>query len=298
MASPLVQWGLLWIFLFQGAPKSKEALFNEAMEWTTQKKYDKAVPLLQTLLTRFQQEQKAHKPSSVKWQQMQLGQCGALFQLADIRWKQGQKSTSCKYHQRLSKAQKQITAQWKKRIARTSLAKQFSLSDSTLQTKCKRLPSYLQFQLVPKHAKVFIQSGKDWKQIQKQPFALTQRKATLKIEAPGYLPIVKKDIPISKWQKHELSFTLKAKPKPKPRIRIIEKPFVRRPKPILRRPKPKRKNQPKKLAKPFYKKWWFWTATGVLVAGGTATAILLINNSAQKPVGFNDNEPEKPYSVW
>lgn len=33
-------------------------------------------------------------------------------------------------------------------------------------------------------------------------------------------------------------------------------------------------------AKPIYKKWWFWTAVGVVVAGGVATAVVLSTRSS------------------
>jgi len=40
--------------------------------------------------------------------------------------------------------------------------------------------------------------------------------------------------------------------------------------------------EPEPVSKPFYKTWWFWTATGVVVVG-TVVAIVLVTRSSDEP---------------
>jgi hypothetical protein len=39
------------------------------------------------------------------------------------------------------------------------------------------------------------------------------------------------------------------------------------------------------VTRPFYKQWWFWTAVGVVVAGGTLGTVLALTGEEGIPDG-------------
>lgn len=90
-------------------------------------------------------------------------------------------------------------------------------------------------------------------------------KYTIRIKKAGYKPI-SKQITLKKGGKYNLSFSLEKILLPKP------------PAPGQARPREQKKRQ-------FYETWWFWTAVGVVVAGGITTAVVLGTKSWGSPRG-------------
>ena len=53
----------------------------------------------------------------------------------------------------------------------------------------------------------------------------------------------------------------------------------------------RRKHQKKSHTTPLYKRWWFWTAIGAAVAGGTLGAYFMIRNNGP-------SVPDNAFAVW
>lgn len=100
----------------------------------------------------------------------------------------------------------------------------------------------------------------------------SQRAIQVRVYAPKYNDWTQKlTFEREKTRTLQIKLTPKAVKKRKVLVRLIPRPRPLRRKPL--QPKPKAKGTP------FYKTWWFWTATGVVVAGGVAATVGIVSQN-------------------
>ena len=265
---------------------SKEQLFGKAMQHLQKKEDGKALALFKKLLPMFQQEQKTQKKQSRLWSQMQIAKCNILYQIAHLSWKAGNKRASCLARQDLEQQRKGIPQKWLKFVGPT-LPKQFTSSQKQLQTTCQSVTTQIQLQLTPKTTKVFVKSGKQWKEHKGRVIETKEKSVTLKLQAPGFKEATLTSPTLKRWLPNTLTKSLQVLPKKQPATR--KNPERRRMVIVVVPPKKRKKAK----GAPIYKKWWFWTGIGIVVAGGAAAAIV-----ATTPTNPEFKNKDKTFQLW
>ena len=106
------------------------------------------------------------------------------------------------------------------------------------------------------------------------PLYLKPGTYTLTVEKAGHKAF-QQQLTLAADQHEKLNVPLPAAPLPEPvkkppaPKKVVLKPLPLVPKPLPLVPKP----QPPSRSKPLYKRWWFWTAVGVVVAGSAAAVV-------------------------
>ena len=120
----------------------------------------------------------------------------------------------------------------------------------------------IEIKTTPQGAEVYMQN----RYLGKSPITTAYKagKYTVRVKKPGYKSITKQ-IELKKGQNLTLNLKL---------TKIILPVAV----PTKARPRATKGKQ-------FYQTWWFWTAVGVVVAGGTTTAIVLATHNWGNPTG-------------
>ncbi len=161
---------------------------------------------------------------------------------------------------------------WQSWRINPQLPERFQEANSKFDRICPTQPSLLTIQGLPAKAQLELQQPSSqagqpvrWT-IVSQPVPLTQTKATLRIQAPGYQTTQVK-VTLPRWSRKTIKVSLKTKPKPRPRPRA--RIIVRRPPP----PKPPKKISP-----------WVWVGVGVgsaAIVAGTVTAVYFLTQPSR-----------------
>jgi len=279
-----VLWSVSLLFLFSSPSfASKETLYLQAHQQLGKKQYPQATETFQKLLALLEKEQRQQKTGSQGWHQLTLAQCDILHKLGTLAWKQGQKPLSCKRRALLKKKFGSLPSSWKNWSIHPDLKKRLLAFPTEFAEQCSKVPATLIFQITPAKSTVYIQTKeKKWKALSGKKLTTLQTKLSIKISSEGYLPKIINNYEVPRWS----SATVKVSLQPKPQKRfviVVERDPVKI---------PKKDKKPK--AAPFYKTWWFWTATGVVV--GAATAVVLVTRE-RKHVLQGESSGDA-YRIW
>jgi len=257
-----------------------KTLYSRALQAYKAQKWAAAAAGFQRLLPLMKKLQAKRAKGTKAYHLMALGRCDVLFHLADIHWRRKRYRASCRLHQRIASLRKGLPAAWRRWGVHPDVPRRLAASSQQLANECANVPAQVVLQVSPAGARVSMRQGRgQWGRVPSDGFPTRKARLTLRFAAAGYITKVRKDIAVLRWRVLRLKVTLKAKPRP--RI-IARKPPRRRPK---RLPLP---------PTPVYKTWWFWTITGVVVAGGVAVAVglalrdreLAFEGDANNPPGF------------
>lgn len=264
----VIPWSLSLFLWFNATTPTKESLYIQATRMLHQKKYAKAAVSLRRVLPILKQEKAATQRNSQAWHLLTLGQAYTLRQLAKIAWRQGQTSKACLFNQALQSYTKTLPANWKS-FASAQLQREILAAKQQLKGACTQVASTVLVRTVPPKAVVSLRTEEKWAVQTSRTLTTTRAQLRLRVTALGYQAL-EQNVKIARWKQTSVTLRLKRLPKPKPQLVSIRPTPVR---PTSRKPiiiQVVKKAKPT----PFYKTWWFWTLTGVVVAGATTAGVL------------------------
>lgn len=288
-------WGIMFhlvlLFLVVGSDAwaSKEGLYLKAIQLYQKQQWAQAAPLLKQAMPQFVAAQRKQKPGTRAWHQLTLAQIDILLRLAHIDQQRQLAARACLRHQRIDALRSSLPPQWIQWTAHTGLPKRVGASVKRLKGACTKVPSVLLVSLSPQQAVISILDAKGrWLRVQGARLSTTKQALSLKVEAKGHTPKILKEVPLLRWRTKRISVRLKRLP-----IVVVRRPVVRRPV-VVRAP---RRPAPRPTPPPvFYKTWWFWTLTGVVVVGGVSAALVVA--TIQPGYVFQGTSANNPHRLW
>ena len=198
---------------------------------------------------------------------LSLGQCDVFFHLAQIALKQKQNRIACLRYNRLLTRLNKIPKEWPTWKVHPNLPGRFQKTREAISGSCQQVPSQVELQIKQTDATVEVAETKEgqvtWKPLKQRNFSTRQTSLTLRVSAKGYITKTLKNVKVERWTKQPVKIELAVKPIPR---KVVKRPV----------------KTPTVAPTPIYKKWWFWTGIGVVVAGGATAAVLAATATRQE----------------
>ncbi len=280
----LSTWILLVLVVSAPSPNKRDVYFTAIKQYRA-KQYTQSAKSFKLLLSLLNKEQAQKSANSDAWHFFTFGQCDASYYLADIAWKQQKQRLSCRYHKDIQNRLKTLPPQSKNWTVNVGVKQRLKKSQAHLTGQCTRVPSLLKVTTTPSNAEVSYQHKGKWVVAKNQTISSTQTKVMVRVRAKNFQAKAPHTVTVPRWQTKTITIKLE------PVKTVLVNPTPPPQRPILIQNIPP-------SSPPIYKTWWFWTITGVVVAGATTATVLGVYLNSPIVHEFGDKANNKPYKLW